>query len=172
MNSKTHRGAKIACPFCKTAFVSASGLSHHLETGSCPRAANLNRKTIHHMLQQVDVSGVVTNKQIEWHKEEPHITYSASDRAFNGDAWECYMCHRRFSLRNGLNQHLNSPVHQQRVYHCPNRAGRCVKRFVTLAGLFNHLESESCEFIRFEKVQQVQQQLNDAMMGKKALTYI
>lgn len=52
----------------------------------------------------------------------------------------------------GLDQHLKSPTHLREIYHCPNRA-RCGAQFKTLAGMFNHLESESCGFIRFDGVQ-------------------
>ena len=138
------------CPFCKVNYVSASGLAHHLETGSCVRAPQLNRDTILRIVRERDPHGVITNKQLTWH-DGTRVTYSATERAWNGDAWECYMCHREFNTANSLNQHLNSPAHQQAVYHCPNH--RCGKEFKALAGLFNHLESETCAFMRFEKVQ-------------------
>jgi hypothetical protein len=80
------------------------------------------------------------------------VTYEATNQAWNGYYLECYLCHREFNTTQALNQHLKSPVHQQTVYHCPNRG--CSKEFKALAGLFNHLESESCSFMRFEKVQQ------------------
>lgn len=129
----------------------------------------MNRQTIHRMLQQCDMYGIITNKQIGWH-QEVHLGYSVTDQAYNGDYWECYLCHREFNKRVGLNQHLNSPVHQQKVYHCPNKRARCTKQFVALAGLFNHLESESCEYMRFEKVQQAQRQLTEAMLGRRMIT--
>lgn len=40
----------------------------------------------------------------------------------------------------------------QEIYHCPNKV-RCGSQFTTLAGMFNHLESESCGFIKFNGVQ-------------------
>ena len=40
----------------------------------------------------------------------------------------------------------------QEIYHCPNKM-RCGSQFRTLAGMFNHLESESCGFIKFNGVQ-------------------
>lgn len=165
LNSKIHRGTNVPCPFCKVNYVTASGLIHHLETGSCPQAPNLNRETILRMVRERDPHGVITNKQIEWHKEE-NVTYSASNRAFNGRHWECYLCHRTFNTIHGLNAHLNSPTHKQKVYHCPN--GRCAKNFVTLAGLFNHLESESCSFMRFEKVQR---QVAAVLDGRKLIAF-
>ncbi|KAL2823197.1 hypothetical protein BDW59DRAFT_149071 [Aspergillus cavernicola] len=150
LNSKIHRGQNITCPFCKLGHTTASGLSHHLESGSCRSAPRLNRETIYRVIRERDPHGVITHKQIGW-VEEQNAHYSASNSAWNGNGFECYLCHREFTKVSGLNQHLNSPAHKQRVYHCPN--GGCSKPFAALAGLFNHLESESCSFMRFEKVQ-------------------
>ncbi|PWY87239.1 hypothetical protein BO94DRAFT_585793 [Aspergillus sclerotioniger CBS 115572] len=139
LNSKIHRGQNILCPFCKAG-------------GSCPRAPSLNRETIYKFVRSRDTQGVLTKKMLEWHDDD-NAKYSATDHAFNGYYWECYICHRGFNTMTALNQHLNSTVHKQKLYHCPNVKGRCRKEFVTLAALFNHLESESCGFMRFEKVQ-------------------
>jgi hypothetical protein len=76
----------------------------------------------------------------------------ATSATWNGRYYECYLCHRGFTTIRGLNQHLESPAHKQKIYHCPNR--QCGRELVSLAALFNHLESESCGYIRFEKVQQ------------------
>ncbi|KAH6699413.1 hypothetical protein EV126DRAFT_443128 [Verticillium dahliae] len=81
------------------------------------------------------------------------LTYAVTDRAYNSliNAWECYLCHRAFNLRSSLNQHLNSPAHQQALYHCPST--RCGREFSMAGGLFNHLESETCGAMRFDDVQ-------------------
>lgn len=141
MNSKTHRGTDIKCPFCRTGFVTPSGVSHHLETGSCPNASNMNRHSIARIVQRRDVNGLIANKQIEWHDSQ-NLHYQATNQAWNGQSWECYLCHRGYGSVRALNQHLNSPAHAQKAYHCPNSRG-CFKEFATLASLFNHLESES-----------------------------
>ncbi|RHZ46007.1 C2H2-type zinc finger protein [Aspergillus thermomutatus] len=167
LNSKIHRGTNIPCPFCKVNYTSASGLTHHLERGSCPRAPGLNRETILRVVREHDPHGVITNKQIEWHKEDI-VEYSATNSAFNGSSWECYMCHNKFKTVNALNAHLNSPVHKQKVYRCPNLKGKCEKQFVTLAGLFNHLESEACAFMRFEKVQL---QVRGVLQGRNLIAF-
>ncbi|KAE8154339.1 hypothetical protein BDV25DRAFT_116490 [Aspergillus avenaceus] len=152
LNSKVHRGTNITCPFCKKQYTSVGGVAHHLERGSCPNAPRLNRETIYRTLRERDRTGVITNKLIEW-KEEESLEYSATHNAFNGSSWECYVCHRKFRCIKSLNAHLNSPVHKQNLYHCPNLSSRCSKQFTTLASLLNHLESESCGLMRFEKVQ-------------------
>ncbi|KAB8235671.1 hypothetical protein ETB97_010219 [Aspergillus alliaceus] len=167
LNSKVHRGRNISCPFCKDGHTAASGLAHHLERGSCPNAPTLNRDTILRILRERDPNGLITNRHIKWHKEDA-CQYSATEYAFNGNGWECYLCHREFRTATSLNQHLNSMAHKQKVYHCPNLKGRCAKQFTTLAALFNHLESESCSFMRFEKVQQ---QAGNILQGRRAITF-
>lgn len=167
-NSSIHRGTGLNCPFCQTAFVTASGASHHVETGSCPNAPNLNRESLLKIVQASDRQGLITNKQIGWQDEE-HLEYMVTDRAHNGYNWECYICHREFNTSKALNQHVNSPVHKQKAYHCPN--GNCPKEFISLAGLFSHLESESCAFMRFERVQQVQVSFSDAIRNRRQIAF-
>ncbi|POR35531.1 hypothetical protein TPAR_04237 [Tolypocladium paradoxum] len=167
LNSKTHRGTNVPCPFCGHNYTSATGLTHHLESGSCLGAPKLNRETILGMVRDRDPHGVITNKQIAWHEEE-NVIYTATKRAFNGSYWECYICHNEFKTANALNAHVNSPAHKQKVYHCPNTKSRCGKQFINLAGLFNHLESEACAFMRFEKVQQ---RVGDVLQGRKLIAF-
>ncbi|OJD18320.1 hypothetical protein AJ78_01633 [Emergomyces pasteurianus Ep9510] len=77
------------------------------------------------------------------------------------------ICHRKFDSKSALNMHVNSPVHKQRVYHCPNSKRKCSKQFSTVAALFNHLESGSCAFMRFENVQQ---HMRSVLQGQKVIT--
>jgi hypothetical protein len=150
LNSSTHRGKNVSCPFCKAALTSASGLSHHLESGSCPGAGNINRETIFRAIRQRDTSGLLTKKLLTYpYSDIQNIATSAS---WNGFGYECYICHREYDTLRSLYQHLNSSTHSEKLYHCPNRS--CDRDFVSLASLFSHLESESCKFVRFEKVQQ------------------
>ncbi|KAJ5088791.1 hypothetical protein N7456_012407 [Penicillium angulare] len=168
LNSKIHRGTDIKCPFCKAGFVTASGVSHHREAGSCPKAKNMNRQVIARMVQQLDTGGIIANKQLEWFGED-NSEYTVTQACYNGNGWECYLCHRAYNTSRALSQHVNSPAHAQQAYHCPNRAS-CKKHFVTLAALFNHLESETCSFMRFEKVQAVHQRLTDSILNNRRIT--
>lgn len=120
------------------------------------------------MIRYCDRDGAITNKRIESSKEAS-VQYSATTNAFNGSYWEYYLYHREFSKKYALNQYLNSPVHKQKVYCCPNTKRVCGKEFVALAGLFSHLESESCAYIRFEKVQQ---QVSDVIQGRSLIILI
>ncbi|KAH6613028.1 hypothetical protein C7974DRAFT_345632 [Boeremia exigua] len=149
LNSSTHRGRNVVCPFCKMALTSASGLSHHLETGSCQRAKNVNHRTIFQAISQRDPGGILTNRLLTY--PDFDTEQIATDGTWNGSSFECYLCRREYDTLRALNQHLNSPAHSEKLYHCPNR--NCEGQFVRLASLFNHLESESCNFVRFERVQ-------------------
>ncbi|KAH8427243.1 uncharacterized protein LDX57_004956 [Aspergillus melleus] len=155
----------MICPFCKHSFTSASGVTSHLENGSCQNAPSLNREKVYRIVNRNDPSGFITKKQIEWYPEDS-AQYSATNHAFNGSFWQCYICHGEFFTVHGLNQHLNSPVHKQNLYQCPNK-GNCGKEFVTLAALLNHLESESCRLVRFEAMNQC---VNDVVQMGSFLT--
>ncbi|KAF2454907.1 putative zinc finger protein [Lineolata rhizophorae] len=171
LNSKAHRGSGVLCPFCKTAYTTASGLLHHLERGSCARAPSLNRETILRLVRARDADGIITTKRIGWRdgdEDGGQARLRATPAAFNGAAWECYLCHRQFRAVEALDAHVNSPVHMQAVYRCPNVAGRCGREFTTLAGLFAHLESESCGFMRFERVQR---SVGTVLQGRKMIAF-
>jgi hypothetical protein len=60
-------------------------------------------------------------------------------------------------------------VLQQSVCHCPNGGSSCGKQFVALAGLFKHLESEACGFMRFERVLGLQRELTEVMSGRRMI---
>ncbi|KAL3458072.1 hypothetical protein BJX64DRAFT_280130 [Aspergillus heterothallicus] len=162
--SSIHRGSNITCPYCLTRYTTASGLTHHLETGSCSGAPQMNRQTIYRMVSSLDAKKLLTNQR-SW-QDDANAQYFVTSKAWNGSGWECYMCHKRFTKRAGLESHLNSPVHQQKIYHCPN--AKCLKEFATLAGVFNHLESEACSFMRFDRVQK---QVGDVLHGRGLLTF-
>ncbi|KAI5818545.1 hypothetical protein BZA77DRAFT_261318 [Pyronema omphalodes] len=148
MNSRIHRGASITCPWCKKTYTTATGLSHHLESGSC--RTGINRETIYQTIRQRDPRGVFTHKLLEYPSTERfNQTVSATAKSWNGTAYECPLCDREYRTLVALNQHLNSSIHQQNLYHCP----RCNKQAKTLAALLNHFESESCGFVTFDGVQ-------------------
>ncbi|KAJ5372951.1 hypothetical protein N7517_004957 [Penicillium concentricum] len=68
-----------------------------------------------------------------------------------------------------LNGHLNSPVPKGKIYHCLNKGG-CDEEFISLGGLFTHLESESCGYIRLGDVPKIHRQLNDAILNQEMIT--
>ncbi|KAF2223081.1 Alpha/Beta hydrolase protein [Elsinoe ampelina] len=151
LNSKIHQGKKVRCPFCKADFTAASGVTHHLETSSCPKAPQLNRQVIHSELKQRDPRGVITGRYLEYNDSSLNPDWDPYT-AWNGRYYECYVCHKGFDKAMSLRQHLDSPTHQSPLYHCPNKRGNCNKEFLTLGALLNHLESESCGYVKFATV--------------------
>ncbi|KAI0114604.1 hypothetical protein F4776DRAFT_666750 [Hypoxylon sp. NC0597] len=149
LNSRIHRGLNIECPFCNKYYATATGLTHHLESGSCPSLPFLNRDEVYKLVRAKDPNGLISKKLLGWNGSPQ---YEATSAAWNGYAYECYLCHRQFNKLSSLNQHLSSPTHQQNLYHCPKRSG-CGREFSSLAALMNHLESESCGYTKFENVQ-------------------
>ena len=74
----------------------------------------------------------------------------ATERAWNGLYYECYLCHRTFGSLDALNQHLDSPRHGDKLYHCPTGLRGCGAEFRTLSGFCQHVESEQCGVHRFQ----------------------
>ncbi|KAJ7222748.1 hypothetical protein B0H12DRAFT_1151130, partial [Mycena haematopus] len=107
LNSSLHRPKDVACPGkgCGLAFVSRSALLLHLESGSCKSGAD--RLTINRYVREYDTQNIITN---------PHDSSPATDRAWNGRAYECYLCHTGYRTLASLNQHLASPRHQEKQY--------------------------------------------------------
>ncbi|PFH57421.1 hypothetical protein XA68_15099 [Ophiocordyceps unilateralis] len=161
LNSRTHRGTSLACPFCSSLFVTAAGVTHHLETGSCPDMQGFDRDQMYRFVRSKDPDGIISKKLLGW---TGSVQYEATERCFNGDAYECYFCHREFRRLSHLSQHLNSPTHQSKLYHCPNRS--CRQEFKTLAGIVNHFESESCGVTRFDRIQN---QMAGYLSGRRLL---
>ncbi|TID02055.1 hypothetical protein CH35J_004629 [Colletotrichum higginsianum] len=148
-NSKTHRVGAIRCPFCTQTCNTAAGLVHHLEQGACPDTP-LSREALYETIRRRDPNGLIS-KRLQGLSASP--MYTATERAYNtaASAYQCYLCHRYFTTLQGLNMHLNSTVHKQVLYHCPSRS--CRRKFKSLAAVIYHLESESCNFMRFDSVQ-------------------
>lgn len=180
LHSKAHGAESIKCPLCNKRYTTATGVVSHLEAGACPNAQHLSRDALYRFVCSRDPHGIISKRLIGWHGEPQ---YEATDRAWNGYGYECYLCHREFNRLHSLNQHLNSPARmlpcpqvlsslspspsekspsltarrpascpdQQAYYHCPKSS--CRSEFRTLASFINHLESESCGYMRFSEVQ-------------------
>jgi hypothetical protein len=138
----------MECPFCKNTYTTASGLTIHLESGTC--TSGLNRQKINDAVRQMDRHHVITRPMIQMPGYSNTKTY-ATEHAWNGSGFQCYLCNKTFNLLHGLNNHLQSPVHEQSMYRCPKAS--CGKQFKLLSGLVQHVESESCGVMRFDTVQ-------------------
>ena len=69
----------------------------------------------------------------------------ASFGSWNGNSYECYLCHRTFKELKRLNQHLRSPAHAHHLYRCPVQDSGCGAEFSTLPGeIWKHMENGRC----------------------------
>ncbi|KAI7464937.1 hypothetical protein KC357_g7775 [Hortaea werneckii] len=72
------------------------------------------------------------------------VTQPHSDSGYS-----CPTCAKKFKTARRLLQHLNSPVHAAKVFHCPTDTGRQPhakgeKKFKTLSGMAQHIEVGAC----------------------------
>lgn len=144
----SHRPKTIRCPGsnCTRSFISVSALTQHLESGAC--RSNVDRAFVNRIVIRSDGNNVITNpvRLIRgpdgYEAPESTCTY-ASANSWNGMFHGCFLCNREFRLFESLDQHMQSPVHEQNIYRCPNRDS-CPREFTTLSGLCQHIEQGSC----------------------------
>lgn len=161
MHSRAHVGSSIECPFCKRDFATASGMTIHLESGTC--SSGLNRTKINSIVQQLDRNNVITRPMLTMPGYD-NVETIATERAWNGYCYQCYLCPRSFSTLGALNAHMKSPAHEQNVYRCPKAS--CGSTFKLLSGLVQHVESEACGVMRFSQVQKQAQRGIQNMVGR------
>jgi len=154
-------GNSIGCPFCKNSFTTASGVTIHLESGTC--TSGLNRSKINNMVQHLDRNNIITRPMLTMPGYD-RVETIATSRSWNGNFFECYLCNREFTTLKGLNQHIQSPAHEQPLYHCPKVS--CARPFKALSGLVQHVESETCGVMRFGQVQKQAKRGIQNMVGR------
>jgi hypothetical protein len=93
------------------------------------------------------------------------VSYYATERTFNGTAYECYLCHRTFRTLDALNTHISSPAHDANEFRCP----KCKREYKLVSSLMQHIESEVCGIARFQTVGDLTRDLTD--LFKKRLTF-
>jgi len=71
-----------------------------------------------------------------------------TELAFNGTAYECYLCHRTFRTLNALNSHVGSPAHDANEFECP----KCEREFKLISSLMQHIEREVCGIAKFNSI--------------------
>jgi len=162
MHSRVHMGNSIQCPFCKEGFTTASGVTIHLESGRCT-TSGLDRAKINDMVRRLDRNNVITRPLLTMPGYDS-VEMIATERAWNGYSYECYLCTREFQTLHALNNHIKSPVHEQAIYRCPKAS--CGRQYKLLSGLIQHVESESCGVMRFNQVQQQARNGIQNMVGR------
>ncbi|KAI6525175.1 hypothetical protein MCOR05_009532, partial [Pyricularia oryzae] len=59
MTSKIHRGSSVQCLLCIKAYITATGIVNHLESGTCPNTQNLSRDAFYRFVRSRDAQGVI-----------------------------------------------------------------------------------------------------------------
>jgi hypothetical protein len=165
--SKVHQARDIGCPICKKKFTVPSAIALHIESGYCH---NISRQQVTKAIQSLKIAAPISlSHRIEYQSGSARtprmISHTASDRAWNGHAYECYLCHRTFRTLASLNSHLASPVHDADEFGCP----KCKRRYKLVSGLIQHIESEICGIARFDEVQKFAHDLSDQF--RRLLTF-
>jgi hypothetical protein len=171
MNSKHHQPATVRCPGrgCQRAFVSHGALLLHLESGAC--RSRMTRQKLNRLVVRADTNNYITNPARlltgptgRFEPPARAVTW-ATGRSWNGVVYACFLCNSTFKTLEGLNQHLQSPRHEDKIYRCPN--SKCRAKFVTLSGLCQHVEGGSCGVRTFARVRNAMESLT---RGFNALT--
>ncbi|GBE86807.1 hypothetical protein SCP_1000490 [Sparassis crispa] len=159
LRSSIHRPRAYACPGrkCTKAFTSHAALVNHWESGACP--SGVTRESVNRVAAKLDKTGLITNPTRllggpSGRGESVVTQVWATERSWNGEEYECFLCHRGFRSLLALNAHLQSPVHADKGYRCPKTWRGCGKEFKTLSALCQHVESEQCGVRRFSKEMQ------------------
>ncbi|KAI0368412.1 hypothetical protein BV20DRAFT_969229 [Pilatotrama ljubarskyi] len=156
--SAIHQGRTIFCPMqgCGRSFVSTAALVLHFESGAC--VSRVTRDQVNRFVAQIDRSNIITNPTRMIGGPAPMSTGGSSivtrtwatERAWNGTDYECYLCHRTFRTLPALNQHLDSPAHAEKLYRCPRAWYGCGAEFSTLSAFCQHVEGAKCGVRRFQ----------------------
>ncbi|KAG5634632.1 hypothetical protein H0H81_001322 [Sphagnurus paluster] len=138
----------------------------HLDSGTC--ASGMNRRLLNDNVRRLDRNNIITDPSRMiggGDGTQDEVTYYATNAAWNGHGYECYLCHSAYNSLRALNQHLASPRHQNKIYFCPLQT--CRVRFTTLSALCQHIESERCGVYRFQAVKNTL----EGIVAKLKLTY-
>ncbi|GLB43622.1 putative zinc-finger of C2H2 type [Lyophyllum shimeji] len=167
LNSSIHRPRDIPCrgKGCNLTFVSVSAMLLHLESGTC--ISGMNRRFINDKVRELDRNNIITDpSRMLTGPSHPHIEYYATGAAWNGRAYECYLCHGEHTSLKALNQHLASSRHQEKIYVCPMQT--CRVRFTALSALCQHIESQRCGVHKFAAVRDT---MDGVVRGMARLTF-
>jgi hypothetical protein len=171
MNSRLHQPTNVRCPGrgCNKSFVSPAALTLHFEAGTCP--SGMTREQLNRLVVRADTNNYITNPNrlltgpLGWNEPPPPTTMWATERSWNGVAYECFLCNGTYRQLAHLNQHLQSSRHLEKIYRCPK--SDCGTEFATLSGLCQHVEGGSCGVRKFRKVRDTMEGL---MTGFRMLT--
>ncbi|CAG8357470.1 unnamed protein product [Penicillium salamii] len=164
-NSPVHRPLVHKCAFCPSVFGTPSAVVHHLESNCCEVAVWQDIDHLFKVMKSIDKENLFTIAATE-----PDAKVSLN-YTIHGEFYHCPHCTSRFKKEVGVIAHLKSPVHRKRLYHCLNNTQRCGKTFLTLASLWNHLESGSCGYLLFDAVEELHAIIKDAATHHRPLYF-
>ncbi|EIM79710.1 uncharacterized protein STEHIDRAFT_69223 [Stereum hirsutum FP-91666 SS1] len=129
----------LECPICAKTFATPSCMADHIEyDGACHYSGR----------NQVRQSSTACPPKVKSYRSSTsrlndvassvHADYVNNARPFNGDSYQCYLCHRTFRTLKGLHSHLESLAHDRRDLRCP----KCKAWFSTASSLTDHIEKE------------------------------
>jgi len=146
-SSRVHKSRDLNCPLCSKSFKIPSAIALHIESGACH---NINRHQVTAAVHSLKIVPTISiTRRLRGAGNVTITSYSATELAFNGSTYECYLCHRTFRALNSLNAHLNSPAHDADEFRCP----KCKGSFQLISGLIQHIESEVCGMAKFKQVE-------------------
>ncbi|KAI0280580.1 hypothetical protein BGY98DRAFT_914517, partial [Russula aff. rugulosa BPL654] len=144
---------------CNKSFVSLAAVTLHFESGTCP--SRMTREQLNRLVVRADTNNYITNASrlitgpLGWNEPPPSATTWATELSRNGV--EVLLCIATFRTLARLNQHLQSPRHEDKIYRCPKTD--CRTEFVTLSGLCQHVEGGSCGVRMFRRVRDTMESL-------------
>ncbi|KAF9028795.1 hypothetical protein BDZ89DRAFT_1065892 [Hymenopellis radicata] len=166
--SIAHKPRTSKCIMCHEKFKEPSSIAAHIESGRCNKS--VTRHDVVSAVQALEVKPSILiheSRAIEAIEHGPGgeiaspntlglgmrsttiTTVSATEDAFDGDGYVCWVCERSFRDLEGLNKHLSSPAHDSLTFKCP----RCENQFKMISSLIQHLESETCGLARITAVE-------------------
>ncbi|KAK0206083.1 hypothetical protein DFS33DRAFT_1312176 [Desarmillaria ectypa] len=117
-NSLVHKVPDLKCALCTHMFKAPSEIAAYLESGGCN--PNINRRHVTAAVHAMKVSPAISiSNRIRGPTTVQHVHLAATEIAFNGKAYECYLCHDTFRTLRSLNLHLASPIHDANEFKCP-----------------------------------------------------
>ncbi|KAJ5344138.1 uncharacterized protein N7506_002503 [Penicillium brevicompactum] len=152
--TKVRSDIMFRCPYCKGEYIAPSGIPTHIEAGVCTTACATSRRALYERIQYLDPTGMITNG------------------AADGCDWICRLCLKDFFDVDELISHLDSPIHDAKIYHCLTDPNVCGRRFSSLSALFSHLEHGSCGYLRFVQIETILMNLLRAIDGGKVLSTV
>ncbi|EKM51998.1 uncharacterized protein PHACADRAFT_150910 [Phanerochaete carnosa HHB-10118-sp] len=150
MKSSLHTSPIIECtaPSCGRLFLNRGDLAKHWEAGTC--SSGLDRAGLNEAIIEADTRRMFTDPdRLLTGSSGPSgrtARETQATKAVRGKhAYKCTLCNKTFKAKRGLDAHLSSPAHAERIYRCPPRADGCDSEFTTLSALMQHAESGRCE---------------------------